>query len=80
MDTISRASDTGPAAAGFGGRWQHVPKPLGLASRIFGRLIVWQERAAQRHALAALDDRLLKDIGLSRSDIAREIARPFWWA
>ena len=52
----------------------------GLLSRIFERLLVWQERVAQRHALASLDDRLLKDMGISRSEAAREAAKPFWRA
>lgn len=47
---------------------------------IVGTLLVWQERASQRHALAALDDRLLKDMGISRADVAREVGKPFWRA
>jgi uncharacterized protein YjiS (DUF1127 family) len=35
-------------------------------------------RARQRRALACLDDRLLRDIGLSRAAAAREAAKPFW--
>jgi uncharacterized protein YjiS (DUF1127 family) len=42
--------------------------------------MVWQDRASQRYALAALDDHHLRDIGLTRSDVAREIAKPFWRA
>lgn len=36
------------------------------------------ERRRQRRALAQLDDRLLRDIGVSREQAARESARPFW--
>ena len=43
--------------------------------RIIG---VWIERSRQRHALACLDDRMLQDVGINRSDAAREAARPFW--
>lgn len=32
----------------------------------------------QRQQLAALDDHLLRDIGLTRTDVERETARPFW--
>ena len=38
----------------------------------------WWELARQRRALAALDDRGLKDIGVGRSDIHAEISKPFW--
>jgi uncharacterized protein YjiS (DUF1127 family) len=37
-----------------------------------------RERAAQRQMLAALDDRMLKDLGLSRADVQRECSKPFW--
>ncbi len=43
-------------------------------------LLVWQERGQQRRHLAALDDRLLRDMGMSRADAAREAAIPFWRA
>ena len=45
-----------------------------------GMLLVWQERASQRHALAGLDDRLLKDMGLDCAGVAREAGKPFWRA
>ena len=38
----------------------------------------WRLLARQRRSLALLDDQALKDIGLSRSDIAGETAKPFW--
>lgn len=41
-------------------------------------LLRWQELAHERHALMELDDRLLKDLGLSRADAVREASRPFW--
>lgn len=41
-------------------------------------LIAWQDRAAERHHLSGLDDRLLKDINLSRADVEQEISKPFW--
>jgi hypothetical protein len=32
----------------------------------------------QRRALEALDERMLKDIGLTRCDVEAEISRPVW--
>ena len=50
----------------------------GLLAGIFERLLLWQERAAQRHALAGLDDHLLKDLGLTRAEALCEADKPFW--
>jgi uncharacterized protein YjiS (DUF1127 family) len=50
--------------------------PSGATS--FERFFHWIERIRQRHMLASLDDRMLKDIGLSRSDVVREVSKPFW--
>ncbi len=49
-----------------------------LPLAILETLLVWQERDQQRRHLAALDDRMLSDIGISRADAAREAAVPFW--
>jgi len=38
----------------------------------------WIERDRSRRQLAQLDDRMLQDIGLNRSDIELEIEKPFW--
>ena len=35
-------------------------------------------RARQRRDLAALSDHFLRDIGLSRVDVEREISKPMW--
>ncbi len=43
-------------------------------------LLLWQRRANERHALAQLDDKILRDLGLSRSEVARELRKPFWRA
>ncbi len=51
---------------------------LRLPGAILETLLFWQERAAQRSRLNTLDDRLLKDIGVSRTEAAREAAIPFW--
>ncbi len=50
----------------------------GLPVRILDRLLIWQERAAERAHLASLDDHRLKDIGLSRAQADFEARKPFW--
>jgi uncharacterized protein YjiS (DUF1127 family) len=41
-------------------------------------IVIWQERAEQRHALETLDERMLKDIGVSNVDAYKEARKPFW--
>ena len=48
------------------------------AVRLTDYLQGWRERVQQRRALMTLDDRLLKDIGLSRADVWHEYEKPFW--
>jgi uncharacterized protein YjiS (DUF1127 family) len=38
----------------------------------------WRARIRERRALAAMDERLLRDIGVNRLDAVRECAKPFW--
>lgn len=49
-----------------------------LLTKLLDQPGLWRERARQRRALMALDDRLLRDIGISRADAEREVAKPFW--
>ncbi len=50
----------------------------GHAASALATLRTWNERAAQRRQLREMDDRILKDIGLSRLDVYRETIKPFW--
>jgi uncharacterized protein YjiS (DUF1127 family) len=43
-------------------------------------LAEWRRRARSRHELAALCDRCLRDIGVTRYDADREMRKPFWQA
>lgn len=51
---------------------------LGTLAQAFDLVLLWHDRSVQRHHLAALDDHVLKDIGLSRADVVRESSKPFW--
>ena len=39
---------------------------------------LWRARRQERHVFAQLDERGLRDLGLSRWDVERELKRPFW--
>ncbi|HEX9462577.1 MAG TPA: DUF1127 domain-containing protein [Alphaproteobacteria bacterium] len=49
-----------------------------LTTAAVARLLDWRWRATQRDVLRTLDDRMLKDVGLSRADLERELQKPFW--
>lgn len=52
----------------------------GLVKRISDTLRIWRERVRLRGELAQWTDRDLHDVGLSWSDIALEVWKPFWRA
>jgi uncharacterized protein YjiS (DUF1127 family) len=51
---------------------------VGVLRHLKGASIAWQGRAQMRRGLAAMDDRLLRDIGLTRAQASREYGKPFW--
>jgi len=51
---------------------------LGAVARLPSRLIAVSALGRSRRSLARLDDHLLNDIGLSRSEAMREAERPVW--
>ena len=60
----------------------HIATPsLGLRLRVM-RAVAWMEAAfrtaRERRQLMTLDERALKDIGISRADAHGEWSRPFW--
>jgi uncharacterized protein YjiS (DUF1127 family) len=52
--------------------------PLGAVARAVQAMDRWLEQRRQLQALCSLDDDQLRDIGLSRDDVERARARPFW--
>jgi len=65
----------------------HLPNPLvatgaAPASHWFARgweaVSAWRDRSRGRDQLSDLDERMLKDIGLSHADAVVEAGKPFW--
>ena len=50
----------------------------GLFFRAVHAINALQARLATRHHLRELDDRMLRDVGLTRADVTRELSKPFW--
>lgn len=51
-----------------------------LLVQLADTLHVWRDRYRSRQELAQWTERDLHDVGLSRSDVADEIEKPFWRA
>ncbi len=66
--------------AGLSGFGRRVPglRRRALLWALVDLLLRWQARAEERHALGALDERLLRDIGVSRGRALEEARKPFW--
>jgi uncharacterized protein YjiS (DUF1127 family) len=75
--------------AQFTHSYAHTPVGIASARALATRLLEapgaglillhrWQRRVHDRAALAALDGRLLDDVGLSARQARHEIAKPFW--
>ena len=46
--------------------------------RVFAFMFETLERQRTRRDLAGLDDRMLRDIGVSRYEVEMELRRPWW--
>jgi len=76
MDGFARAEQRAARALARGARisaWLES-----LSAPALQRLRSWVDRARRRRALEAVDDWILKDIGISRADAMREHDKPFW--
>jgi uncharacterized protein YjiS (DUF1127 family) len=49
-----------------------------MIRRLLDLALAWRAHSHHRRALSALDDRMLRDVGLTRADVYREVAKPFW--
>ena len=73
--TCREASRTSLVDFGAPGLLGLVRRRVAIASRY---VAVWARRRRQRLRLKDLDDRILKDIGVSRAEADREMRKPFW--
>jgi uncharacterized protein YjiS (DUF1127 family) len=59
-------------------RHSSLHRALAMLRSAWGILKLWHERGRQRRALAGLDERLLRDLGITRYDAEVESSKPFW--
>jgi len=52
----------------------------GILAQLSDTVHVWRERQRQRRELAQWTDRDMHDVGISWSDVAHEVEKPFWRA
>jgi len=76
---LSWATSCYPARVGQETQWQGSLRWLsGFLSAVRAALREWRRRKNGRLELARLDERMLRDIGLTRFDAEYEINKPFW--
>jgi len=66
----------------FGASFDSAKKRQDLTARLmngfFQTLATWNKRYQGRQQLAQMEPHQLSDIGVDPSQVAREIAKPFW--
>lgn len=70
--------DLGIADIGVTDRAAGIAAIRRAARRLAGLLRTWRRRRRDRREMARLDDRTLKDIGLTRTDAEFLLNKPFW--
>ena len=76
---LSRATSCWADRIPLEGQWQaSLHRLRGFLSGVRAVLGEWRQRKNARLELARLDQRILRDIGLTRVDAEYEINKPFW--
>jgi uncharacterized protein YjiS (DUF1127 family) len=76
---LPRATSCYPARVRQEAQWQtSLHRLSGFLSAVRATLREWRRRRKGRLELARLDDRMLRDIGLTRVDAEYEINKPIW--
>lgn len=60
--------------------WMSARWVFTAPQRLLETLRVWHDRAVERRELLELDERILRDCGLDRSEVERIARKPFWRA
>ena len=68
----------GALPASTSGASTRVAAFLSAGRRMAQMVRVWRSRAEMRRAMSMLSDHVLRDIGLTRADVDREVMKPFW--
>jgi uncharacterized protein YjiS (DUF1127 family) len=76
ITTLTSKCTVAGAAGDSGLRRKASAAPI--VAPLLDLLSIWLERARERRQLCALDDQMLKDIGLSRADVELETQKYFW--
>jgi len=53
-------------------------RPASALTRAVVALLDWNDRHRQRRMLLEMDERSLRDVGLTRTDAMHEADKPFW--
>lgn len=69
--------ETTSSASAVSLRQQTPALRLGL-QRAVDAVLVWHERVKSRRMLGALDDRMLRDVGIDQATARQESSVPFW--
>jgi uncharacterized protein YjiS (DUF1127 family) len=53
-------------------------RPASYLRRALALFYTWRQRSRDRRALALMDERSLRDLGLTRYEAFYEVHKPFW--
>jgi uncharacterized protein YjiS (DUF1127 family) len=81
MNTATTAPGFAPTVPLLGANgWIVPPAAAEQPGRLVALLREWLHRSRTRSTIRELDDRMLRDIGLTRGDALVEADKPFWLA
>ncbi len=77
MARQNASCDTAPRSA-LSTRIGFTAQSKGLIASLVDLILDWQERTRSRVLLGRMDDRMLRDMGITRADVDVETTKPFW--